>query len=67
MTIRKGPLAIAIDIAAGRLASGDPTEDLIENVKVSCHACGGVTVFPVFKYGGVRPAPAPCSHCGTDV
>lgn len=57
----------AIAQNSGRLATGDPSRSLIEDVKVSCRRCGGVTVFPVLKDGGVRPCPAPCLHCGEEI
>lgn len=67
----RSPLARAFDrtlaVARGRLASGDPTKSLIEDVKVTCRKCGDVTVFPVLKDGGVRPTPAPCAHCGAEI
>jgi len=54
-------------LAAGRLASGDPTRRVFEDVRVECRKCGGVTVFPVLIDAGVRPTPAPCLHCGAEI
>lgn len=51
----------------GQLARGHPTDTLVDNVRVRCRHCGGVTAFPVLKAGGVRPTPAPCAHCGAEV
>jgi hypothetical protein len=62
-----GEIVRAVEQAQGRLATGDPTECHIEDVRVTCHVCGGVTVFPVLKAGGVRPSPAPCLHCGAEI
>jgi hypothetical protein len=56
----------AIDIAAGRLASGYVTTPVLETVRVTCHKCGGVTVFPVLLDAD-RPTPAPCLHCGAEI
>lgn len=64
--VMKGSLAIAADIAAGRLASGYPTAQVFEDVRVTCWRCHGVTVFPVLL-GPPRPAPASCAHCGVDI
>ena len=63
----EGPIVRAADIAAHRLAEGKVTRYVIENVHVRCHICGGITVFPVLKDGGRRPAPAPCFHCGAEI
>jgi hypothetical protein len=57
----------ALKQVLGRLATGDPTASVVTQVDVQCHKCGGVTVFPVLKDGGVRRCPAPCRHCGTDI
>jgi hypothetical protein len=56
----------AIDIAAGRLASGDITRLQHEEVRVRCRKCGGITVFPV-HFDRPRPTPAPCAHCGAEI
>lgn len=69
-TAMKGPIVLALDRELGRLARlarGNPTVIFVENVNVRCRVCGGITVFPVLKNGGVRPTPAPCAHCGADV
>lgn len=63
----KGPIVLAADRERGRLAKGNPTVRLIENVRVTCRACGGITIFPVLLDGGIRPTPAPCAHCGANV
>lgn len=65
--VTKWLIVLEVDKELGRLAKGDPTEILHEDVKVQCRACGGVTVFPVLKADGVRPTPAPCFHCGADI
>jgi hypothetical protein len=61
----KGPIAISADQEAGRLAKGRPDECVFENVKVTCHSCHGVTVFPVLN-GQPRKVGA-CLHCGEQV
>jgi hypothetical protein len=61
-----GPIVIAAEQAAGRLATGDPTRRTFDEVRVRCGQCGGVTVFPV-AFNRPRPAPAPCAHCGKDI
>ncbi len=62
----KGPIAIAADQAAGRLATGDITRSPFEIVAVRCYYCGGVTNFSVLV-GCPRPWPAPCHHCGEGI
>lgn len=67
MMVTKGLIVRWLEMALGRRARGWPDENLIDNVHVLCSACGGFTVFPVLKDGGVRPCPAACRHCGIDV
>lgn len=55
-----------LDKAAVRLATGIPTRQLFEDVRVTCRACGGVTVFPLLPWH-YRPTPAPCAHCGAAI
>jgi len=60
--IRKGPIVIAADQEAGRLARGRPDVVVFDEVRVTCRHCGGVTVFPVLK---TEPRKlAHCLHCG---
>jgi hypothetical protein len=62
----KGPIVIAADIAAGRLASGVIDRMVTsEEVKVTCRTCGGVTVFAV--HVGAPRDEGPCLHCGRSV
>ena len=64
--MQKGPIVTAADIAAGRLAAGRVDEKVsVEDVRVTCHKCGGVTVFPLLPNQSRRPAP--CAHCGVEI
>ncbi len=68
MSYASRQLQRALAVAAGRLASGYPQDVcVVEDVRVQCRECGGVTVLPVLWDGGARPTPAPCAHCGKDI
>lgn len=58
-------LQLAIAVAQGRLASGDPAALVFEDVRVTCHKCHGVTVFPVLLDRPRRVGT--CAHCGVEV
>lgn len=57
-------LIVALRKEKGELATGKPSDPPdVEDVRVRCRRCGGVTVFPCWG-NEPRPTPAPCAHCG---
>lgn len=60
------PLIRALRQFKGELATGYVARrQTFEDVRVTCHKCGGVTVVPVLLDDPRRLVP--CAHCGTEI